>query len=443
MTTPEDILCRLPEAIRERAEKETKQAFDAVILSDGPTGVLRANAAVDAVLARYAAAADEADAAAIAAIRGVTGSDAASVFNAGKKAEDQARAAFWAQWEAQSKPVDRAAVEELVDVARDLAEVRAGQAGWGAAEARIVKTVSRLAAEVTARRADLKRAQDTIEDVRDDKIEAQQERDDARAKLESLREKLATVGQAIDAVEDECSAQKHKALCRAFSALLAEAEGEPVEVTTSYTRAQLAVAVDEAHTALHEWVDAAGAPTPGEVDAISRAHEALHRVGAGQERIACATPDPEAQRLYADIRAMGEREMPCGHKVENLVYGGPDLDGRPAVAQCGQCLTDRQAWKRAQPRTPESVLRAMLRAYEQAALDAARAWWRSEDPDDADAHLAYEHALQAWSDVLLGLTMCLEGDAPDADDFMHTDIGQDYAARLRGDRPVDAPPAEV
>jgi hypothetical protein len=328
MTTPDDILSRLPEAIRARAEKEANEAATAAYHAGASAEAIPV--ARDAVLARYAAAVDEADR------RAAKAADEFIAPDARKAEADRTRAAFWAKWEAQSRPVERVTAEEL-----------------------------------------------------------------------------------------------------------AEVEGAPQPVTTSYTRAQLAVAVDEAHTALHEWVDAAGAPTPGEVDAINRAHEALHRVGAGQERIACATPDPEAQRLYADIRRMGEREMPCGHKVEDLVYGGPDLDGRPAVAQCGQCLADRLAWKAQQPKTPESVLRAMLRAYEQAALDAARAWWRSEDPDDADAHLAYEHALQAWSDVLLGLTMCLEGDAPDADDFMHTDIGQDYAARLRGDRPVDAPPAEV
>lgn len=93
-------------------------------------------------------------------------------------------------------------------------------------------------------------------------------------------------------------------------------------------------------------------------------------------------------------------------------------------------------------RTPEVVLRAMLRAYEEAALQAARRWWLA-NPDDAAAALAYQDALQALDDVMVGLAGCLEGDVPDGEDFLHSGVGQDYEARLRGDRPLDAPPAEV
>lgn len=77
----------------------------------------------------------------------------------------------------------------------------------------------------------------------------------------------------------------------------ADPTAEPTEaatVGTTYTRAKLAVAVDEAHAALHE-KDAWGrVPLP----AIEDAHEALHRVGAGMPRVATAR---EAAALV-DIR---------------------------------------------------------------------------------------------------------------------------------------------
>jgi hypothetical protein len=474
MTTPEDILCRLPDAIRERARREMVQARHAARHDDRAQGTAADAAA--AVLARYAAAVDEADR------RAAKAADEFIAPDARKAEADRTRAMFWAKWEAQSKPVERVTAEPILRRAGG-ASLNGGEAvalfevhhGHTVAEAaallggsllpagstdpdiclrqgglidgvrlrqpRPIAPVERATAEdlawISGLRPEYPMGSD--DDVRELMIASKK----LAAEVTAAGGTLTALGHADDGkglaerIRD-LHAETMGYLGKARSC--AEVEGAPEPVTTSYTRAQLAAAVDEAHTALHEWVDAAGAPTPGEVDAINRAHEALHRVGAGQERIACATPDPEAQRLYADIRAIGEREMPCGHKVEDLVYGGPDLDGRPAVAQCGQCLTDRQAWKAQQPRTPESVLRAMLRAYEQAAERAHVADMRASTAATRDARsraqrandvvhaMLYEH-LAGWNIV---------GD-PAGD----TVLTADYQARMRGDRPLDAPPAEV
>lgn len=112
----------------------------------------------------------------------------------------------------------------------------------------------------------------------------------------------------------------------------------------AYTRAQFAAAVDEAHALYHLAEEAEKAPAsafvakPDTGELRRRAHEALHRVGAGQPRVACATPDPEAQRLYRELIELGKRELPCGHTIADLIYGGPGIDGMPAVTKCGACV---------------------------------------------------------------------------------------------------------
>ena len=211
------------------------------------------------------------------------------------------------------------------------------------------------------------------------------------------------------------------------------------EVGATYTRARFAAAVDEAHSALHEHGELVGP--------LWRAHEALHNVGAGQERIACATPDPEAQAIHADLRALRDREIPCGHTVADLIGGtekGPDGRERPSITKCGACLAIRQPEiiaarqaKAAAERTPEVVLRAMLRAYEARAEAAHVADIRATCP-------ALRHArnrAQRANDVLHAMLYWhmagkdLEWDDPT--------LSADYEARLRGDRPLDAPPMEV
>jgi len=117
-----------------------------------------------------------------------------------------------------------------------------------------------------------------------------------------------------------------------------------------YTRAQFAAAVDEAHADLHE---AEVLCPPGHLAgefgtlecafsaAIGRAHAALHRVGAGSHRVACATQDPEVQATLRDLLAARDRELPCGHTMADLI-GGTEPDGRPCVTKCGACLAARQ-----------------------------------------------------------------------------------------------------
>jgi len=121
--------------------------------------------------------------------------------------------------------------------------------------------------------------------------------------------------------------------------LCAVASGAPIE--TSYTRAQLAKAVDEAHAAIHEAAD-----LYGESPEIERAHEALHKVGAGLPRVACATPDPEAQRMMQDLIALRDRAIPCGHTIADLILCGGEAAGEigmPPVTKCGACLVARKA----------------------------------------------------------------------------------------------------
>jgi hypothetical protein len=128
-----------------------------------------------------------------------------------------------------------------------------------------------------------------------------------------------------------------------------EVPGEPIE--TSYTRAQLAEAVDEAHAALHEANGSGlGSATSDALAAIARAHEALHKVGAGLPRVGCATPDPEAQRIMQDLITLRDRAIPCGHTIADLILCGGEAAGEvgmPPVTKCGACLAARRAAKEA------------------------------------------------------------------------------------------------
>lgn len=220
------------------------------------------------------------------------------------------------------------------------------------------------------------------------------------------------------------------------------------EVGTSYTRAALAAAVDDAHGALHE-ADAlllGRVVAEGTTDAMRRAHEALHNVGAGQERIACATPDPEAQAIHADLRALRDREIPCGHTVADLIGGtekGPDGKERPSITKCGACLAIRQPEiiaarqaKAAAERTPEVVLRAMLRAYEAYVVRKETAMLRDAD---MAAKAGWEAALGDLAHVRRAVVLLpIFGEVRLFDSAL-----ADYEARLRGERPLDAPPMEA
>lgn len=94
---------------------------------------------------------------------------------------------------------------------------------------------------------------------------------------------------------------------------------------SAYTRAQLAAAIDRAHSLLHR----------GMHDA---AHEALHQVGAGLPRSGCATHDPEVQRLVVEwVAKLEGTGLPCGHRLADLI------GGQGSITKCGACLAERQA----------------------------------------------------------------------------------------------------
>jgi hypothetical protein len=146
-------------------------------------------------------------------------------------------------------------------------------------------------------------------------------------------------------------------LCPHLERLLGEPpvadDGREAAAAGAYTRAQFAAAVDEAHGVLHraDGDDAelhqAGADPWERIDtlraAMGEVHEHLHKVGAGLSRVDCGAPDPEAQRLVRGLIESGKREIPCGHRVEDLIGGTDPATGRPLVTKCGACLADRQS----------------------------------------------------------------------------------------------------
>ena len=88
------------------------------------------------------------------------------------------------------------------------------------------------------------------------------------------------------------------------------------------TREQLAHAIDTAHGHLHQ----------GDVEA---AHDALHRLGGatGHRRVECGTNDPEVRRAVSDLLKLQAREIPCGHTIADLEWGGPGK-----VTRCCACV---------------------------------------------------------------------------------------------------------
>ena len=91
-------------------------------------------------------------------------------------------------------------------------------------------------------------------------------------------------------------------------------------------------------------------------------------------------------------------------------------------------------------RTPETVLRAMLLAYERAALEAEEAYYRAGRNDEDRSLEASDAADAAVGIVRSALAkLAVYGDAGFDDDGPR--IAADYAARLAGTTPLDAPPA--
>ena len=97
----------------------------------------------------------------------------------------------------------------------------------------------------------------------------------------------------------------------------------PDQTQTSYTRAELADAIDKAHELLHG-------------NHAAAAHAVLHSVGAGLPRVGSGTRDPEVQRLVDEWMAKLEGTgLPCGHRLADLI------GGKYAVTKCGACLEAR------------------------------------------------------------------------------------------------------
>lgn len=99
---------------------------------------------------------------------------------------------------------------------------------------------------------------------------------------------------------------------------------------------------------------------------------------------------------------------------------------------------DRRAPKA--ERTPETVLRAMLKAYEARILDIAVEYQRTGDPDIQDRQWYAEQDAEDVRAALAGLLANPDGAVLSrlADDTMIVD----YEARLAGTRPLNAPPME-
>jgi hypothetical protein len=90
-------------------------------------------------------------------------------------------------------------------------------------------------------------------------------------------------------------------------------------------------------------------------------------------------------------------------------------------------------------RTPEIVLRAMLRAYEAALLDAHAAYMCGERTFEAARRV--DRLAADTVAVRYACAWVIAGHNDDVDLREHRLA--DYRARLRGDRPLDAPPLEV
>lgn len=89
-------------------------------------------------------------------------------------------------------------------------------------------------------------------------------------------------------------------------------------------------------------------------------------------------------------------------------------------------------------RTPEVVLRAMLKAYQDAALEKAMAYFNSNRVSDLDKSIAADKRVVAVRDAL-AVVLCGRGVKTD----VSSPVGVDYEKRLAGERPLDAPPLEA
>jgi hypothetical protein len=126
--------------------------------------------------------------------------------------------------------------------------------------------------------------------------------------------------------------------------------------------------------------------------------------------------------------------MSIARKALGLPVDRPDNTLMPlseALAQSASVPTER---------TPEVVLRAMLAAYEAAALEAEKAFYRAKAHDEI-ALTASEHADAAVGIVRSAIAMLCAYGTTNFDNGGFP-IARDYKARLAGTRPLDAPPLE-
>lgn len=94
-------------------------------------------------------------------------------------------------------------------------------------------------------------------------------------------------------------------------------------------------------------------------------------------------------------------------------------------------------------RTPEVVLRAMLRAYTDAGLAAEAGYFAADDSTAEEADAASRMTMIDGGIDIVRERLARLLSRPDDLNDMGMVITADYEARLRGDRPLDAPPMEV
>lgn len=95
-------------------------------------------------------------------------------------------------------------------------------------------------------------------------------------------------------------------------------------------------------------------------------------------------------------------------------------------------------------RTPETVLRAMVRAYTDAATDAEIDYFRADEMTRAEARAdALRNCLDEAVMAIRGELgyLCARGEMDTSREWPEW-VGKDYEARLSGEAPLDAPPAK-
>ena len=151
--------------------------------------------------------------------------------------------------------------------------------------------------------------------------------------------------------------------------------------------------------------------------------------------------DPAGFEIYFPEEQARARALPTAALVAVLAERGE----LPAVAQCGQCLADRQQAKAALPRTPHAVLTAMRQAYNTARFAAHVAALRAPlGTAEETSAFATLKRLETWRLVVENEAASEAALGEDyGTDWTDDVLAADYEARLAGTRPLDAPPPEA